>query len=237
MWPSLAAVSIIALLAAILSARLGPYIASPAARSFLARRARPLTEIIFVVSATLFALLRLFEPQPPDTRLALAIVIAALAWALHALIEDVVASWVVRMEGSIEAGRWIRMPGVVDGRVRRVGIRSAVIEDAGGDQVRVPLRDLVARSVTTADAAGGARAHTFTLEIAKTRALAPLLEAIPAAALTSPWSSTARPPEVDVRSETDDHYVIDVTTWALDPAFAPEIEAAVRRSIGSAASR
>jgi small-conductance mechanosensitive channel len=231
--PSLLDIAIIAGVLAFLLARVVPYIGSPAARMWLARRARPLSEILFVASATLYGLLRLFRTQLPDTRLAIALVIAAVVWALHALIADVVAGWVVRMEGTVEAGRWVRLPGIAEGRVRKVGVRSTLIETSTGDQVRVPLRDIAARPVTTADTAAGARAHTFTLEIPRSRPLAPLLARIPALAMTSPWSSTVRPPEVDVRSETESHYIIDVTVWALDPVFAPEIEAAVREAVAS----
>ncbi|HUF67474.1 MAG TPA: mechanosensitive ion channel domain-containing protein [Longimicrobiales bacterium] len=231
MRPSLLAVALAAGFIAILLARVTPYIGSPAARRFIIRRALPFAEIVFALAATLYAMTRLFGAQPPETRIAMAIVIGAIAWALHALIADVVSGWVVRMEGGVEPGRWVRLPGLVDGRVRHVGFRSVLIETATGDQVRVPLRDVAVRPVTTADTAAGARAHTFTIEIPRTRPLAPLLTEIPAAALTSPWSSTVRLPEIDVRSETDTHYIIEVTAWALDPTFAPEIEAAVRQAI------
>lgn len=231
MRPTMLGVAMTAGLLAFVLARITPYIGSAAARTFIARRARPWSEIVFVGSATMWALTRLLLYQSSDSRIAFAIVIAAIVWALHATIADVVAGWVVRMEGSVEAGRWIRLRGHIEGRVHGVGVRSALVETSTGDQVRVPLRDIAANPVTTADAAAGARAYTFTLEIPRTRPLAPLLAEIPAAALTSPWSSTVRPPEVDVRSETGDHYVIDVTAWALDPTFAPEIEAAVRQAV------
>lgn len=236
MRPSLLEIAVIAGVIAFVLARIVPYIGSPVVRTWLARRARPLVEITFSASAALVGLLRLFRTQPPDTRLAIAVVIASVVWALHPLIADVVAGWIVRMEGSVESGRWVRLPGIVEGRVRRVGVRSALVETSTGDHVRVPLRDIAARPVMTADSAAGARAHTFTLEIPRTRPLAPLLAEIPAAALTSPWSSTVRPPEVDVRSETETHYIIDVTAWALDPTFASEIEAAVREAVASKGS-
>jgi small-conductance mechanosensitive channel len=231
MRPSLFAVAVAAGLIAVILARITSFIAAPAARAFLARRARPAAEMIFAVSLLLASLLRLFDGVPGDTRVALAIIIGVLAWALRDVVVDVAAGWIVRMEGSVEAGRWIQLGSGVEGRVRRVGFQSCLIETAAGDQVRVRHRDFIEQPVTSADAAAGARAYTFTLEVPRSRPLAPLLVEIPAAALTSPWSSTARPPEVSVRAETGDNYIIDVTAWALDPTFAPEIEAAVRKAL------
>lgn len=231
MRPSAFTIAIAAGLIAFLLARTTSYIAAPAARAFLARRARPVLEMVFAVSLLLAALLGLFGSVPGDTRISLAIVIAVVVWALRDVIVDISAGWIVRLEGSVEPGRWIRLGSGIEGRVSRVGVRSVMIETAGGDQVRIRHREFIEQPVTSADAATGARAYTFTLEVPRTRPLAPLLESIPAAALTSPWSSTARPPEVSVRAETDENYIIDVTAWALDPTFAPEIEAAVRKSV------
>jgi hypothetical protein len=50
MRPSLLDIAIVAGVLAFLLARVVPYIGSPAARTWLARRARPLSEILFVAS-------------------------------------------------------------------------------------------------------------------------------------------------------------------------------------------
>ena len=224
--------ALVAGLAAFLIARATAFIGSRGVRAFLNRRARPLAEIVFTISATMAVLLWLLGSQEPDTRLALGIAVAAVIWTMRPMIEDMTSGWAVRMEGLVETGRWISLGGVAEGRVHTVGLRAVVVETASGDRVRIPLREFAAHAVTSADTSSASRAHSFTLEIRRPRPLAPLLAEIPAAALTSPWSSTTRQPEVKVRSETETHYIIDVTTWALDPSFAANIESAVRQSVG-----
>lgn len=233
MMPPLIMTALLAGIAAFLFARATVFIESRAVRSFLTRRAQPLAEIVFFISATMAVLLWLLRGQDPDTRFALGIIVAAIIWTVRPMIEDVTSGWFVRMEGLVETGRWVGLAGLAEGRVQKVGFRAVVVETARGDMVRIPLRQFAAHPVTSADTSSSSRAHSFTLEIRRTRPLAPLLAEIPAAAMTSPWSSTTRPPEVTVRAETETHYIIDVTTWALDPSFAADIEAAVRETVGS----
>ena len=72
----------------------------------------------------------------------------------------------------------------------------------------------------------------------RTRPIERILEEIPAAALVSPWASTRRPPEVRLRAETDQAYVIEVTAHAIDARFAPQIEADIReRMLSQSAGR
>ena len=210
---------------------LAPFIVSRTVRRFFARRAIPVLEAIALIAGPLAAILTLFAELAPESRTAVALLVAVAVWSLRSLIEDLVASLLVRMEGTVEVGHWIRARGVAEGRVLRVGYRSAVVESATGDTVRVPLRELANRSVVVVRGATAARAHTFTLDVPKTRPLAPVLNEIPAMILTSPWASITRPPDVALRAETESHYRIDVTAYSIDPAFASDIESFVRRAI------
>jgi len=227
-------VAIAAAGASLLLRWLAPLIVSRTVRRFITRRAIPVLEATTLIAAPIAAVMTLFAELAPESRTAMGLLLAVGVWSLRSLIEDLVASLLVRMEGTVEVGHWIRARGAAEGRVLRVGYRTAVIESAGGDTVCVPLRELANRSVVVVRGATAARAHTFTLDVPKTRPLAPVLNEIPATILTSPWASITRPPDVALRTETDSHYRIDVTAYSIDPAFASDIESFVRRAITGA---
>jgi hypothetical protein len=79
------------------------------------------------------------------------------------------------------------------------------------------------------EGASASRSHSFTLTVPRTRTIERILDEIPAAALVSPWASTTRLPEVRLRAETDESYVLAVTVHALDARFAPQVEADIRK--------
>jgi small-conductance mechanosensitive channel len=234
MFPWLASPGLL-LVAIVLGATLGAlrwidgFVRSNATRRLIHRLLLPLLELAVVATATLWLLSFLAADASLERLLPLAFIVLALAWAGRRVLDDFVNGIVLRVEGSIEVGRTVRVPHV-DGLVRRIGYRAVEIETDDGALVRLPFSRIAQASLVTA--AVGLRAHTFTLEVPRDRPLGRILSEIPTLALLSPWSSLTRMPRVELRSETNENYLLEITTYSLDPAYASRIEATVRQTLG-----
>jgi small-conductance mechanosensitive channel len=218
--------ALLLILAAILR-RLPGFTRSTRARRAIGRWLLPLTEL-GVAGTGVFWVFGVLTREQSTARLATTLaLLAGLAWAFRSVLQDFASGIVLRMDGVLEPDADITA-GDVAGHVRQIGYRSVAIETDDGRRVAVPFSLVAARKVERAADRKGARAHTFRIEVARTLPLDRVLAELPGRAMLSPWSSTARLPDVQLLSESDSAWVLEVTTWAIDPAFASQIETTVR---------
>lgn len=222
---------LVALVAAIVVLRrLVPYLPSRRARRFVQRGVLPPVELLTAAGVAVWVFARLVGGQEAWIGLGWSVLFLAIAWTARTLIEDFVAGALLRMEGGVEPGHRLVVRDIA-GRIVRLGYLSMEIEGDDGATIRLPWRTVARTPARLGDGAASSRAHRFTLTVARTRPIERILEEIPAAALVSPWASTKRLPEVRLRSETDEGYVLEVTAHALDARFAPQVEADIRERL------
>lgn len=207
--------------------RLEPYLPSRRARRFVQRGLVPPIELLTAVSAAVWIFARLVEGRTAWVGLGWTVLFLALAWTVRTAIEDFVAGALLRMEGGVERGRRLVTAGAA-GTIARLGYRSMEIEADDGATIRLPWRNVARDPIRLGEGAAASRSHRFTITVPRSRPIERVLEEIPAAALVSPWASTTRLPEVRLKTETDQNYVLEVTAHSLDARFAPQIEADIR---------
>jgi small-conductance mechanosensitive channel len=225
-----AAVLLMLVAAAALLRRLPRFLASRRARSVIARWLLPLAELAAAGTAAAWLLVAVTRGQSVERLVAGSLLVVGLAWAFRSVLQDFASGIALRMDGLLEPGAWIRAAGA-EGRVRRVGYRSVEIETPEGTRVGLPFSTLAHGRIERSAATHAARAHTFTIEVARDRPFERVMAELPALVLLSPWASTARQPEVRLLSENAGGYVLEVTARALDPDFASQIEQTVRREL------
>lgn len=212
----------------VLLRRLEPYLPSRRARRFLQRGLVPPIELLTAVSVAGLIFARLVDGRTAWVGIAWAGLALAFAWTARRAIEDFVTGALLRMEGGVERGRRIGVAGA-SGRIARLGYRSLEIEADDGSTLRLPWRKVAGDAIRLREGASASRSHSFTITVPRTRPIERVLDELPAAALVSPWASTTRLPEVRLKAETDQSYVLEVTAHALDARFAPQIEADIRK--------
>lgn len=226
----IATLAALALVLGLLSAvfrRLPNYIPAGVGRRLVVRWLTPSTDLAATVLALLVAVsFPASRASPMDAAIA-ALFLAGLAWVFRTTAEDFANGIVLRMEGAVEPDTWIAWQDVA-GRIRHVGLRSLEVETEAGRRLQVPYTQIGRARIERAVRGTGASAGTFRIAVPRTVPLGRVLADVPARALLSPWCSSARPPEVRLLRETGEDYLIDVTVYAVDPAFVSEIEATVR---------
>lgn len=215
---------------AVLFRRLPRFLASRRARLLVARWLQPVTELAVAGVVAIWVIMAATKGPGTERLLVGGPLVLLLLWAFRGVLRDFASGIVLRMDGLIEAGSWIHAAGV-EGRVRRVGYRSLEIETVAGTRLALPFSHLATAGIERPAEARAARAHTFRIEVPRTRPLDRVLADLSALALLSPWASAVRPAEVRLVAETDANYLLEVTATAIDPAFATRIETTVRREL------
>jgi small-conductance mechanosensitive channel len=217
--------------AALVLRRVVPYLPSRRARRLVDRWLVPPLELCAAAIAAGWVLSRMIDGQTGWATVTWGLLFLAIAWTARSALEDFVAGGLLRMEGEVDRGRRLAAAGLA-GRISQLGYRSIAVETDDGSTVRLPWRTLAREPIRLGETGATVRAFTFTLRVPRTRPIERVLEDIPAAALVSPWASTTRLTDVQLRDETEQSYVLEITVHALDPRFAPQIEAAIRDRLG-----
>ena len=228
-------VILILVAAALLLRRLVPYLPSRRTRRAVERWVVPPLELLAAATAAGWILARMLDGRAGWASVVWALLFVAIAWTARSVLEDFVAGRVLRMEGDVSRGRRLAAAGF-GGRISQLGYRSVAIEADDGSTIRLPWRTLTREPLRLGEAGAAVSAYSFTLEIPRDRPIERVLEDIPAAALLSPWASTTRMTEVQLRAETEQRYVLGIVVHALDPRFAPQIETAIRERLGVSAT-
>jgi len=217
--------------AALVLRRVVPYLPSRRARRVVNRWVVPPLELFVAAIAAGWILSRMIDGQTGWASITWGLLFLAIAWTARSALEDFVAGGLLRMEGDVDHGRRFTAVGV-GGRISQLGYRSIAVETDDGSTVRLPWRTLAREPIRLGETGAAVRAFTFTLNVPRTRPIERVLEDIPAAALVSPWASTTRLTDVQLLTETEQSYVLEITVHALDPRFAPQIEAVIRDRLG-----
>ncbi len=180
----------------------------------------PVVELAVAAGFAALVVQRLFAGAPAFGAAAMVGVLLLSLWLARDPIRDAMAGMILRGGGSLRTGDHLRVDGV-EGRVKRLGVRSVLLELPGGDESRLPWGRLSDTVVVRRPQRFGAHPHSFRLPAGTEP------ERVIRAGLLCHWSSLSRPPSVAAGSEG-----LLVTVFSVDPARGPSIEAFVRRQLG-----
>lgn len=214
--------------------RAGAFLPLRRSRRLRFGRLVPLLEVGLAAAAVVAVAALILEARPAAFAVVAGAVAALLVAAAWFAVRDVVAGALLRAEDAYEPGQWIRV-GDVEGRIRNVGTRTVDIEREDGARVRIPYTRLAGAPLIRAGRTEDASSHTFTVELPADRPPVRVLPAIRAAARNCFFVSATREPHIHVTTGAEAHRY-EVTVFTLDRIFVPDIEAAVRRSLGAGAS-
>ncbi len=198
-----------------------------AARRRMIRQWLPALDAIVILGAV-FTMIASAGADRNTLLIATAVTAALILWWLRFALDDFVSGIVLQAELTIEPDSWLRIGGT-EGRVRRIGLRSIVLETEQGDRVIVPFGMAARSAVVTSSAPDQTRAHTFSVTAPASTGADRAAAALRAAAFNSLWSSIRRDPEIELRAETAESLQFDVTVHALADDRALDIEREVRR--------
>jgi small-conductance mechanosensitive channel len=201
-------------------------------RRALLSRVRPAAELAIVLAALVFAATRLAGDQSIVALVALGAVLGILVLAAWPLVRDVVSGVALRAEEAFEPDDWVRVAGV-EGRVLGAGARALEIEAEDGRRTRVPYARISRSLLVRGGRAEASKAHTFTVTVSTAQPLTRHVQQLREAALLSFHASARRDPRIRMTAQDQHVWTLEVTVYALDPAFLPEIESAVRRRAAS----
>ena len=140
-------------------------------------------------------------------------------------LRDYVAGVVLKAGRVVQEGDQVQV-GDVSGKVQHLGSRSLTIETVQGEEAVVPFSRVSAEAVLRTPVVEGASMHVFNVEAKAGVSARDVRQAVQVQALTCPWSSLVRDPEL----RSLGHGRFEVTVFALDKDYVTEIEAAVRRA-------
>ncbi len=195
-------------------------------------RALPALQILAWVAYGIWLVGLFVTDRVTSNVIAVAAVVGVAVLASWFAVRDLVSGAILRVEDTYQPGEWLKV-GDKSGRIRRVGARSIELELEDGRRLRIPYGMLAGSAITKAEPVGSATAHSFSIEVPRTRSVAEVKADAQRAALLSMWSSTVRPPRVETSTITPDSVRLDVTVYALHPDYDLEVENAVRDALST----
>lgn len=201
----------------------------PLRRQATLERARPALEVLLAVLALAWIASVVFAVQPRALLAGLAALLAILVAAGWFAVRDVISGAVLRAENVYEVGQWLRVAGM-EGRIRQIGVRSIEIESDDGSRTRLPYSQLVRAPLARSGRGEGTKAHTFTVTVPPSMPAAGVVAELRAATLSSFFASATRDPQIRHLPDSDGR-TFELTVYAPDATFLPEVEAAVRRRL------
>jgi len=189
-------------------------------------RAWPFVAGAAAVAYLIFAVSTLFGDVPGYGPLAVAVVLGGLFAVVFPALRDLVSGAILRAGRACRVGDHVRVEGI-EGRVTRLGYRVMVVQTRAGDDAIVPYSRVSASSVLRRPVLDHVAPRELTVPLPAGRSLAEARTQIRSAAMLAHWSSVTREPEVTL-SEPD---TLQVTVFALDDDYGPDVEQAVRAAL------
>lgn len=202
----------------------------PAQRGYrtAAHRLLPVLE----ASAWLFYALRsinaLFTQPVYHTAAVSGLLVMLLVWISWFAVKDWTAGFVLRTQDIYEQGQNFQV-GDIRGRINHVGFLAMEVEQPNGDIVKIPYSKISSQIHGRPTSETTVNDHRFQIMVPKSDSWTKVKTSLRRVILTSPWAATQREPQLRPTQETESHYIVEVTVYASNRAFAQVIEEDVRR--------
>lgn len=152
------------------------------------------------------------------------LLVGLFAWFL---LRDVVAGIIFKLQHTLKLNQSIR---VVDtsGRLLRLGITALVLENASGEQIKIPYTKLINETVARNEASDVIEPFDFSLQVSKSLAKDRWVPTLQQQVLLLPWASAQRTPVVQWQREDEATHTFDLRVYSLNAYQAQKIESHLR---------
>jgi hypothetical protein len=136
---------------------------------------------------------------------------------------DLIAGIIFKSGGELKKGDYFEKDenkGLVD----KLGSRFLVLENIDGNMVHIPYHTITSSIFRKNESIDQKSGYTFDLEIKNTGNLEEIKSDIRRSILSLPWSSIHKSPVITLFDQTPEKYILKVTVFAIDKAFAAKIK-------------
>ena len=141
---------------------------------------------------------------------------------------DLIAGIIFRNSNRIEEGDRIQYK-EHSGKITRIGIRNIEIEDAGGNTIYIPYRNLTSAVYSRTESTEQTSGYSFEIEVPFEEDIDLIMENIKSAIIALPWSSIRKAPQISLKGRTDKSLIFNITVFAIDRSYFGKIEAHIKK--------
>lgn len=193
-------------------------------------RAFPVVESLVWILFAVWAAGLVFVDPLSQTVAVLTLIAVGVFWLSWFAAKDFIAGLILRLQDDYAVGQEIHLNDV-EGRILTVGYLGMDIEQASSEVMRIPYSKLTG-VVHSRRPPASSNHHQFRVEIPKRVSLEETLRRVRESALTSPWASLTKEPQIRPIAETDEEFILEVAVYGIGPERSEAIERDVRSHLG-----
>jgi small-conductance mechanosensitive channel len=190
----------------------------------------PFIEAIIWILFLIWASQQFFTEKPIYNVFLAGAVVVVIVWASWFALKDVIAGIILRAEDAYETNQIIKLNNL-EGKVRKLGYRSLGIETETGEYVKIPYSQIAGQLRVLSDPQQATHSHRFTITVPKSCSLDETARQLRLLALSAPWSSPKKEPQVKSLNDDDENYRFEVVVYSLGEIYFRKIEDYVRARI------
>lgn len=193
-------------------------------------RVRPVFEAMVWCAFLFWSVFHLFQSQPFLAYAIYGAAIVCMGLSSWFAIKEAVIGVIFKLEQHIQIGDRIRT-GVVHGVVQRIGYRYLEIKTDSRQVAILPYSELARQVFVKIGDASVINTQTLTLDIPKNEDLQQSMKKIKTLVYNSMWVSLQPEPQINVISEKEAFYTINITIAILSPDYFTEIEQIIKKEM------
>jgi small-conductance mechanosensitive channel len=149
-------------------------------------------------------------------------------WLLWFWVKDFVAGALFKMNKDFRENDIIQVDNF-EGTIIEMSQRKLKIESDSGEIIYIPYTQLQKMAIIKVHPGEMVLSHAFTIRTAKSDSQDLLQEKIRFEALSLPWSSIKRPPQIEIIHEDKESCVFEVNVYSLEKQYFFKIEQEIRK--------
>ncbi len=191
------------------------------------RRTVPVLTALLALIYCVVTVRVLLATEPAFAAAGTALVLVGFVVLAFGPMRDVVSGVVLKAGRVCQQGDHVRLDDL-HGRITSMGLRVLVLETNEGEEAVIPYSRVARERVLRTAGVESVSPHVFRVRLPTTLTLSATKTLIRQRAMLVHFSAVSRLPEVSVSGET-----VEVTVYTLDADHGPDIEAEVRKALGT----
>jgi small-conductance mechanosensitive channel len=191
------------------------------------RRLFPIIEFSVWMGFLIWGARHVFQTGIAGSIALLVLIVGILTWAGSFVVKDWIAGVVFKAEDRYRVDDIVCFHNT-RGRLKHLGYRSLTIETDDGSTVEIPYSALVRESAIEKIPRESACAM-FKLPVPSQMPFPDARQRLRAVAMSAPWSSLNRSPNIRLVEREETHYTVEVAAYLIDQRYAPHVEAYVKQ--------
>ncbi|MBN3034746.1 MAG: mechanosensitive ion channel [Bacteroidales bacterium] len=187
----------------------------------------PATEIFVWLLFTIWAIQLFWDTNRLYALIMAVILTFIILWLCWFALRDFLAGALFRVDKGFQKDEMIRV-GEYSGKIRELKHRYLLLETGSGEIIHIPYTKLQGQIITKSHPAAHILGHTFQIRARRSSGFRELSTSITESLLNLPYISVKKPPQIKRIGEEEDDYLLEITAYAVNAGFFPDIEHAIR---------